>query len=80
MGSGGLQLPSSWAHSQAPGGEQPGFPPGPGQLAGEGCPVDSWLLPSLPSPLFKGGKKGAGLFSTVAFGKCLRVFGPGQGS
>lgn len=60
MGSEGLQLPSSWAHSQAPGGGQPGFPPGPGQLSEERCPVDSWLLPQLPSHLFKGGEKGAG--------------------
>lgn len=67
-----LQLPSTQTHSQAPGGWQPGFPPGPGQLAGEGCPVDSWLLPPLPSHPFKAGEKGAGFFLHSCFRKLPR--------
>ena len=58
-----------WTHSQAPGGWQPGLPPGPGQLVGGRCPGDSWLLPPLLSHPFKGGEKGASFILHGCFRK-----------
>jgi hypothetical protein len=64
-----VQFPNTQVFSQTPGGGRPGFPPGPGQLMGTECPMDSWFFLPLLSHLFKGDKKGAGLFFLSCFWK-----------